>query len=124
VAAALVHPVARGLARWDWRIDLLTHFQGVALVATLVAVIGLARRRRRLAAALLILALVQVEPLVRYQGGNPVPADPTSPNRLRILLANVLVDNPDHQRLIQLVRKERPDVLALVEVSHDWLVDL
>lgn len=124
VTGALVHPVARGLARWDWRIDLLTHFQGVALVATLVAVIGLARRRRRLAAALLILALVQVEPLVRYQGWNPVPADPTSPLRLRILLANVLVDNPDHQRLIQLVRQERPDVLALVEVSHDWLVDL
>ncbi|MEO6809527.1 MAG: endonuclease/exonuclease/phosphatase family protein [Isosphaeraceae bacterium] len=124
VAAALAHPIARGLARWDWRIDLLTHFQGVALVVTLGSVVGLARRHRRLAAALLVLALVQVEPLVRYQGGNPVSPDPKSTDRLRILLANVLVDNPDHERLIQLVHQERPDVLALVEVSKDWLAGL
>lgn len=124
VAAALVHPIAQGLARWDWRIDLLTHFQGVALVVTLGAVAGLARCHRRLAAALLALALVQVEPLIRYQRGNPVPADLKSTDRLRILLANVLVDNPDHERLIQLIDQERPDVLALVEVSTDWLADL
>src|SRR4051794_30355898 len=86
---AMVHPIARSLARWDWRLDLISHFQEPALVATLLAAAAL-RRRRRIAVALLLLAAFQVEPLLRYRlssGPQPRPDGP----RLRIMMANVFV---------------------------------
>src|SRR5262249_21120601 len=63
----------------------------------------------------------QVLPLVRYERSNPVPPDPRSPARLRILVANVLVENAQYTKLARLIEREQPDVVALVEVSQDWL---
>src|SRR3954451_11902377 len=93
VAPALAPPAARGLSRYSWFADLASHFQEPALAATLFAVAVTARRRQRLAAGLVILAAFQVLPLVRYAGRNPVGPDPRSPDRLRVLLANVRYDN-------------------------------
>ena len=73
VAAALAQPAARLVARWDWRADLLTHFQEPALAATLVGVAALARRHRRLALALGTLAAAQAWCLTRVEWPNPVP---------------------------------------------------
>jgi endonuclease/exonuclease/phosphatase (EEP) superfamily protein YafD len=112
------------VARWDWRADLITHFQVPALVLTLVAAGSLAWRHRRAAIVFGLLAAVQAAPLVRYQGANPIPPDPRSPARLRILMANVLYKNPDRRSLVRLIRRERPDIVALVELSDDWLADL
>src|SRR5689334_20363358 len=100
-------------ARWDWRADLFTHFQAPALAATILAAVGLRRRHRRLSAVMALLAVVQFEPLSRFDGPNPVPPDPASPDRLRIISANVLEDNDDADRLIRLIREERPDVIGL-----------
>jgi endonuclease/exonuclease/phosphatase (EEP) superfamily protein YafD len=122
--AALVHPLAALAARWDWRADLIVHFQAPALAVTLAAAVALSRRHRRAAVALGVLAVYQVMPLARYWGGNPVPPDPRTGERLRILVANVLVENPDHEALVRLIRREDPDVVALVELSDDWLADL
>ena len=122
--AALVQPLAALTARWDWRADLLVHFQAPALAVTLAAAVALARRQRWAAAALGVLAVAQVVPLVRYWGTNPIPPDPGAPARLRILVANVLVKNRDHAALIRLIRREAPDVVGLVELSDEWLAAL
>src|SRR5690349_9579328 len=83
--AALVQPMASGLARWDWRADLLSHFEGPAFGISLLAALALVRRHRRSAAAFALLAAFQFWPLIRYSGPNPVPPDPDSGPRLRIL---------------------------------------
>jgi len=123
-ALALAHPAAKLLARCDWRLDLLTHFQEPALALTVVAAAALlVARRRRFAVALLVLAAFQLEPVVRFSLPNPVPPR-AGALRLRLLMANVLVDNYDHEALSRLIRDEDPDVVCLVEVSADWVVGL
>lgn len=122
---AFVQPLARLTARWDWRMDLLSHFQEPALILTLLAVAALLRSRRRSAAVLLlILAAIQAEPMIRLNLPNPVrPGSPSGP-RLRILLSNVLVNNGEYPALARLIRETRPDVVGLVEVSEEWVEGL
>lgn len=121
--AALVHPLAQLPARLDWRIDLLTHFEAQAFAVTLIALAFAVIARTRLALlTLAILAAFQLAPLVRYSVGNPVAAGPGKP--LRILSANVLFNNEDHASLAKLIEREDPDVVGLIEVTHDWIADL
>ncbi len=115
-ALALVHPAARAGARLDWRLDLLTHFSVAAWIVTLAAVSTLASaRRRRLALAFAALALMQAVPIFRYAWPNPVRASSSAP-RLRLLVANVFKNNRDYEAIAALIRRERPDVVGLVEV--------
>ena len=39
-------------------------------------------------------------------------------------MANVFVDNRDHDALARLIRRERPDIVGLVEVNGGWVADL
>lgn len=124
VAGALIHPAALGLARYSWLADLLTHFQNLALVASALALVITARRRRWLAVALATLAAFQVAPLLRYSGQNPVPPELTSPAKFRIVFMNLLVDNTTSEDAIHLIRTERPDVLGLIEYTPTWYLAL
>ena len=120
VIAALVHPVASLLSRVSWLADLLSHFQEPALAATLLAFGLTVARHRKLAGALLVLAIFQMSPLLRYSGSNPVPPEPGSPSPVRILLANVLFENERYGEIVDLIRAERPDVIGIVEYSAGW----
>lgn len=120
VGAALVHPLATLAGRYDWRMDLLTHFQGAALLATALALAIVLRPRPRMALVLAGLLAFQIVPLVRYQGRNPVKADPRSRERLRILMANVLCENQNFDTLARLIRQEQPDIVGLVEYDKGW----
>ena len=119
---ALIQPVARLLARSDWRFDLLTHFQVPALVASAVGVLALWRLGRFRGAALAFagFALFQGADLLRYHGPNPVAPSGDRPG-LRVLSANVLANNRDHAALLELIERERPDVVALVEFDTAWM---
>lgn len=119
-SAALIHPLARVIARWDFHADLLTHFQLPALLTTIVAFVVLVRRHRRQAAILAILALCQAVPLFRYSGSNPIAPDIDSPPRLRILMANVYAKNRNFTALVQLIEREQPDIVGIVEYSRHW----
>lgn len=117
----LVHPIAKSLARLDWRADLVSHFQGPAFVLTIACATLLTWKRRRiLAGALVVLALAQIPPLWQFQRGNPVPFDPNSSERLRVLCCNVLSANSRFEVLADLIRAEQPDVVGLVEYSSRW----
>jgi endonuclease/exonuclease/phosphatase (EEP) superfamily protein YafD len=39
-------------------------------------------------------------------------------------MANVLVDNSDYEALAELIRRERPDIVGLVEYTFDWRLGL
>lgn len=121
---AAIHPIACLLARLDYRADLLSHFQALAWVLTVaVASAALGWGDRRSALVLMALAAWQVEPMVGLTLASRDEVDPGGP-RLRVLAANVLVDNLDHQRILDLIRRERPDLIGLSEVDEGWLLDL
>ncbi len=120
VAAALVHPLSQLFARWDWRADLLSHLLLPAFLMTVVAVAALIRRHRRLAGILAVLGVVQLWPLVRYELPNPVPPPTVRPERLRVLSANVLAVNDRHDLLFDLIRREDPDLVGLIEFTSKW----
>lgn len=121
---ALVQPSLSLLARWDWRLDLVSHFREAGLMLTVLAFVTLLPGRRRLSIVFLILAALQAEPILRYSLPNPVrPASAAVP-RLRLLMANVLVDNHDYAALSHLIRETQPDVVGLVEVSEEWIEGL
>lgn len=109
----------RWVAAYDWRLDLLSHFTLAALGVTLLALV-MVRRRRRLALLLGALALYQAGPIVRLYGPNPVPPAPGSTDRIKLLIANVFVDNEDYATLQRLVRAEDPDVVGLIEFTVEW----
>ncbi len=119
-AGALVHPVATFLSRSSWQAELFSHFQLLGLAVTLTALAATVRRSRWLAALLAVVAPFQAIPLFRYSGPNPVPPAPRATARLRILMANLLVDNTDYDALTRLIRRERPDIVGLVEFSPEW----
>jgi endonuclease/exonuclease/phosphatase (EEP) superfamily protein YafD len=103
---------------------LLTHFREPAVAVTLIAAAGLGRRHPRVALALGCLALGQAVPLFHYSGSNPVPPDPRSRERLRVLMANVLADNVRYEDLVRLIRRERPDIVCLEELTPEWVEGL
>jgi endonuclease/exonuclease/phosphatase (EEP) superfamily protein YafD len=121
---ALVQPIATWAAWSDGKAELVSHFREPAMVASVLASVAMARVRRWLAVGLGLVALCQGIDLSRYEWSNPVRPDPGSPERLRVLMANVLVQNADREGLIRLIRRERPDVVGLIEVSEDWLAGL
>ena len=49
-------------------------------------------------------------------GSRPDPAQP----ELRLLTANVWYPGNDYGRLLELVERERPDVIGLTELTRDW----
>jgi endonuclease/exonuclease/phosphatase (EEP) superfamily protein YafD len=122
--SALIHPLATLLARIDWRADLITHFTLPALAVTLAAGAALIRRHPQLALCLGCLAVLQAAPLFRYMGPIPVRSDPRAPERLRVLMANVLAENTRYGDVERLIRQERPDIVGLVEITPEWLSGL
>lgn len=118
-AASLGQPLAWLLSRRFWVADLFCHFREPGLVLTLLSVSFVARRSRRLAVAFAVLGALQVWPLLQFSGSNPVLPDAASNERLRILCANVLFDNASPAALADVIRKERPDVVAIVEYNPD-----
>ena len=120
VGLALVHPIASLLSGLDWRADLLSHFQEPAVLVSLLAFGVLIRRRPRLAVVFAALAVLQAGNSLRYEWSNPVPPDPASSERLRFLVANVLFDNDRYEELAGLIAQENPDIVGLVEYTHEW----
>ena len=119
--AAWVYPTAWLTSRY-WKVsDLVTHFQEPAAVLTLTAALVLVAGRRWAWGLLLgCLLALQCYSIYRYDGPNPVATDASSPERLRILFANVYLENTHYDELIELIKRERPDVLGFVEYTTAW----
>ncbi len=117
-----------------WLLDLAAHFRLQYLLVAVVLLLWSAWRRQKLAiwlaAACLLLNLVwvlplyfKVRPLAASQAASQAESQ-AEKQSLRILLANVHTSNPDKQRLLELVHKEDPDLLALQEIDTAWVTAL
>ena len=103
-----------------WLLEITTHFRphyagGLLAFAAIYA----CARRFRMAALFAAFALLNIAVLLpRFDARTPVPADAPS---LKLLLANVHTDNRDYAALLELIAREQPDIIALLEVNDTWL---
>ena len=121
-AAALLTVVASVLTALDTGqhfIELFSHFRLQYLLVSLLLLIPLALRRQALYSLLLALAVVLNASYVLpwYTGGDAA----TASGKIKVLYANVLRSNREHDRLLALIRREQPDIVALLEISSQWL---
>lgn len=84
------------------------------LLSSLAALLG----RRRIAVAAVALAAVNAVGLLPgvLAGSRPDPRDP----QLRLLVANISYPSDEYARLVDLVERENPDVVGLIELTDDW----
>ena len=100
-------------------IELFSHFRLQYLVGSLLLLIVFAIRRRAIYSLLLVVALTINAAYVLPCYSDKAVA--TGDTRLKFLYANVRSKNRDHERLLDLINSERPDVIFLQETSTRWL---
>ena len=109
---------------WGYPLELLSHFQVQYFLAALAcaALLALLRRWRWFAVSLCSLLLAGSTVLPYQAPGRAAHADAsTAPQRtVRLLLANVLLGNRSHGRLLDLVEEADADVLVFQEVNERW----
>jgi endonuclease/exonuclease/phosphatase (EEP) superfamily protein YafD len=92
----------------------LQYFGAALVLAAVCAIAG----RRRIGLVAVALAAVNALGLLPgvLTGSRPDPARP----QLRLLVANVWYPGNDYRPLLELVERERPDLIGLTELTRDW----
>ncbi len=105
-------------ARFWWVLDLATHFCVFYAISLLpfVAILLLAKRWRLLTFVSVAMA-INVLQLVPFYSFTRAPAASAT---LRIASINVLYNNSQHERLLDVVRQESPEIVLLLEVDASW----
>lgn len=122
--AVMVHPIARALGRVSVACDLISQFQGVALVVTTACMAVAMAHRSRLAWGIGMLALVQSAPMIAPWLPGRAEDRGRVDRPLRLLMANIFFVNQDYDSIRQMIETERPDVVCLLEVSKHHLRNL
>ncbi len=99
-------------------LQLFTHFRLQYFAAGLLLLLAFAALREwRYAVALLAVTLLNSSFVLPWYAGERPAASGTE---ARLLLANLLARNENHEKLFEVIEAERPDVVVLVEVSRAW----
>mgnify|MGYP001812015127 CR=1 FL=1 len=121
-AAALLTVVVSVLTALDTRqhfIELFSHFRLQYLLVSLLLLTVFALRRQALYSLLLALAVaLNASYVLPWYAGAEAAA---GSSELKVLYANVLSSNREHDRLLALIQHEQPDIVALLETSSQWL---
>lgn len=124
----LAASVCASTARHFWLGELAVHFRVQYAAMGMIGFILLLAVRAP-AWALLALAVASwnamaaAPTLVTRPASVPrVTGDPTSgdPVRLRVASINVFYANGEHQRVMDFIRREKPDAVVLLEMNADW----
>ncbi|MBK0328433.1 endonuclease/exonuclease/phosphatase family protein [Rhodobacteraceae bacterium F11138] len=124
ICLATVLPEMRDTS-WVIRMFDIPRLQIAALALMLFAV-GLFAFADRPYVALIALAgalIVQASKILPFTalGRTEVTLAPDAPDRIKVLIANVLQGNDQYERLAELIRKEDPDILFLMETDAAWV---
>ena len=106
---------------WTLSLEVFSHFQLQYLIVSLflLTLLTLTRRRFLILVGLFCCAAISVQIVPWYL---PLaPQQSSSPGDLRILLANVNSQNQQYERVLALVRRERPDLAVFMEVDDTWV---
>jgi endonuclease/exonuclease/phosphatase (EEP) superfamily protein YafD len=119
-ALASLMPLA---ARLGWAFDLASHFRVQYFVAdVLLAIVLLARGKLVFSIVLAGCAALSAWAVLPYVAFAPqvvAPAAAGAPT-IKLLAANVLYRNHSAARLLEIVRRESPDVVLLDEYTPEW----
>lgn len=128
---SLALAAASAVGQRVWPLELIVHFWPQLGIALLLAGLGSALAGSLKAATAQVLGAVI---LLVYVGASLIGASspagsaftrpgPSSPD-LRAVFANVGRWNVHHERLIEVVRRVRPDIIGLAEIDDAWLESL
>jgi endonuclease/exonuclease/phosphatase (EEP) superfamily protein YafD len=114
-------PLVGHLGRWSWFFDLFSHFR---IQQTLLLIIGiswllLAGQLIKAALALLVLFYCLLS-LLKYHRQPRSKVNSSAKNFVSVFLANLYACNKQHEKVIDLIRKENPDMVVLIEVNEAW----
>lgn len=119
VLAGFLPPIGWIAGRYWWPIDLLSHFPFQAILGLSVALLAaICLRRGRLAAAVSVPLTVNLLAIASLSW--PAAAVQADGPRLKICSANVHVDNMDAAPLLEWLRREKPDVLYVSELTPKY----
>jgi endonuclease/exonuclease/phosphatase (EEP) superfamily protein YafD len=105
--------------RWWWVFELFTHFRVHYLVLLVFGAACLAAMKRWWPAAI-VAGFAAWNFAIIVSLYVPATAPATNGRTVRLMLANVHIHNPQHERFLQLVREESPDVVLVLEVGRAW----
>lgn len=101
-------------------VDAVSHFKLQYFVLGLCALFFFALTRQvQWSVASLALVLLNLAVLLPWYFPDSAPRSPSAVP-VRLLFANVYANNTDYDRLKTLIRSERPDIIALAEVTPAW----
>ena len=104
-------------------IELFSHFRlQYFVVSVLLFLVFALLQQYAYAGALLLTVLLNGMFIISWY--LPLDGEGGGPETLKLLHANVLSSNDKHQRLIDLVAAEDPDMIFLQEVTDDWVSGL
>lgn len=113
-------PAVLGFAgAWHWLLDLCAHFRWQYAAILLIGLVA-ALLRRRVGLALLMLGAGLLNGWALRTATGPAMAPPVleaSSRPWKLLVVNVQVDNPDLRALRELIERESPDVVGVLELS-------
>ncbi len=116
---AIVSVLPLGARLW-WVLELTTHFRlQYLVVAAVLLILALARRRWGACAALVAAGAVSVTPLLPYlpaAGSAPAPTI-TAAAPLKVLTVNVSFREFSARRLLEVIREAAPDVVVVQELT-------
>jgi endonuclease/exonuclease/phosphatase (EEP) superfamily protein YafD len=100
-------------------IQLFSHFKLQYLIISVLLCVALALLRQPVYVGGLLLAVgLNASLIIPWYVADSAPGGDT---QLKVLLANILSSNTEHQRLFDLLDAEAPDIVLLQEVSPQWL---
>jgi endonuclease/exonuclease/phosphatase (EEP) superfamily protein YafD len=105
--------------------ELLCHFRVQYLAASvLLCVLLLLFRDWRWGSLGLVCVALNAVPVIPWYFGRPEQQRHPAADDLRVLLSNVFTKNLNSAAIIELARRETPDVLVLQEVDERWMDEL
>lgn len=124
LVGAMLLPFASGAwvaveSRVAWGLDLIAHWQWLYAVGLPVALIPAARRDRRS----LALGLAVLLPFVSASPAAPMGPAESGATTVRVVMANVNLENRDPRALLAWAGGRRADVIVLLEVTPGYARD-
>lgn len=123
--ASLLFSIAGYLGKFNLLFELTCHFRVQYLLIAIVTLIFFALIKRYkwlliITCSCIAINLIEIVPW--YLPQPPVLTDNLT--QIRLIVANVNIGNLDYSKIVDFITKEKPDIVALLEVDRRWLTAL
>jgi len=109
---------------WNAYLELFAHFKLQYFILNLLLFCWLliTRKKSFILISLFCLSIILIEILPWYIPQTKLGLNTS--NQLRVLSANVNIQNQSYEKMLSLVRQEKPDIAIFMEIHEDWVNQL